>query len=344
MARKKPRPRQINLALQGGGSHGAFTWGVLDALLEDGRYGFEGISGTSAGAINGAVLVCGLAKDGPEGARQLLEDLWLEISRQSAFGPFQVDWLGRLSGSPNLDSSPAYVAFDLMMRVASPYQFNPLNWNPLRDVLTKLVDIDCLTQCQQPRLYVSATNVAKGRLRVFAGPDISIDALLASACLPFLFQAVEIEGEHYWDGGYMGNPTLYPLIHACEARDVLVVQVNPIERDGVPRTGTAIMNRVNEVSFNATFMREARALGLINRLLEENQLQSGQVGLRPMYLHMIGKEAEMGHFGASSKLNGDLGFLRELFGLGRAAAIEWLAEDAEHVGHRSSFEVGSLQA
>ncbi len=344
MAARKRSPQRINLALQGGGSHGAFTWGVLDALLEDGRYEIEGISGTSAGAVNGAILTCGLAKGGRDGARQLLEDLWVEISRRSAFGPFQSDWLGRLTGSPNLDVSPAYVAFDFMMRVASPYQFNPLNWNPLRDVLDKLVDIDCLCQSQLPRLYVSATNVTKGRLRVFAGNDITIDALLASACLPFLFQAVEIDGEEYWDGGYMGNPTLYPLIHACEARDVLVVQVNPIERDDVPRSGTAIMNRVNEISFNATFMREARALGLINRLLAEHQLTDGQSGLKPMYLHMIGKEAEMGHFGASSKLNGDLGFLRELFALGREATAEWLATDAEHVGRKSTFEVASLQA
>ncbi|NNG05851.1 MAG: patatin-like phospholipase family protein, partial [Inquilinus sp.] len=230
-ASKKAAPagRVVNLALQGGGSHGAYTWGVLDRLLEDGRLSFEGISGTSAGAINGALLICGLAKGGPDGARALLEELWTRVGEQAAFAPFQPTWADRLTNNPNLDNSPAYIAFDMMLRLASPYQFNPLDYNPLRGLLTGMIQpIETLHASDPPRLYVSATDVLNGRLKVFEGEELSVEALIASACLPFLFQAVQIKGNAYWDGGYMGNPTLYPLIHSCEARDIVVVQINPI--------------------------------------------------------------------------------------------------------------------
>ena len=337
-----PAGRVVNLALQGGGSHGAFTWGVLDRLLEDGRLSFEGISGTSAGAINGALLICGLAKGGPEGARALLEELWSRVGEHAAFAPFQPTWMDRLSGNPNLDNSPAYVAFDMMLRLASPYQFNPLDYNPLRGILTELIDPNTMRASRQPRLYVSATDVLNGRLKVFANDELSIEALLASACLPFLFQAVQIEGSSYWDGGYMGNPTLYPLLHSCAAQDVVVVQINPIHRPDVPMTPTAIIDRMNEIGFNSTFLRETRAMALINRLLEERKLDPETCGLKPIHLHLIGAEAEMSRYTTSSKFNADFSFIMDLHALGRETASAWLDDPYDSLGQRTTFEAGAL--
>ncbi|NBB84099.1 MAG: patatin-like phospholipase family protein [Alphaproteobacteria bacterium] len=334
--------RAISLALQGGGSHGAFTWGVLDRLLEDGRFDIEGISGTSAGAVNGAVLAYGLATGGADGARALLEQLWTRVADRAQYGPFQPTPWDRMTGNPNLDASPIYAAFDLMTRMVSPYQFNPFDWNPLRDLLDDLIGFDTLRALAKPRLYVSATNVTRGQLKIFAGEELSIEALMASTCLPFLFRAVEIGGKAYWDGGYMGNPTLYPLIHACDARDVVVVQINPIRRPDVPMMPTDIIDRMNEISFNSTFLREARAMGLINRLLEERELDEKSCGLRPVYLHMIGDEAAMDELTASSKLNADWSFLERLFRIGRARADQWLEDCASDLGKRSTFDAGEM--
>jgi NTE family protein len=340
----RTEPRPVSLALQGGGAHGAFTWGVLDRLLEDGRLSFEGISGTSAGAVNGAVLAYGLVTGGREKARELLDALWRRIACGAIWSPIQPSWIDRLTGNPNLDGSPAYLAFDFLSRLLSPYQLNPTGWNPMRDLLGGLMDMEVLRSAQEVRLYVSATNVRSGRLKVFAGPELSVDALLASACLPHLFQAVEIGGEHYWDGGFMGNPTIYPLIHACASPDVLVVQINPISRPDLPRTATEIMDRVNEVSFNATFMREIRALGLVNRLIAEKRLEPGECGLRPIFLHLIGNEEAMRDFTMPSKLNADWGFLRHLFDIGREAAGLWLDAHCAQVGREGTFMVDSLLA
>jgi len=332
--------KRISLALQGGGSHGAFTWGVLDRLLEDGRFTVEGISGTSAGAVNGAVLAHGLRGGGPERARALLGELWTRIADRALLSPFQPTWWDRLTGNPNLDASPAYAIFDAMTRVVSPYQFNPLDFNPLRDILDAMLDMSVLQGPGDPKLYVSATDVTEGRLHVFQGESLSIDALMASTCLPFLFKAVEISGRYYWDGGYMGNPTLYPLVHECEATDIVVVQINPIRRPDVPMTPTAIMDRINEISFNSTFMREVRSMGLINRLIDEGRLDGPACGLRPAYVHMIGAEEEMDRLTASSKLNADWGFVRDLFDLGRETAGGWIEETAGALGRRSTFDPG----
>lgn len=341
-ATARRRRRTVSLALQGGGSHGAFTWGVLDRLLEDGRLGVEGISGTSAGAVNGAVLAYGLAAGGNDAARRLLAQLWERVAESARLGPFQPTPWDRFTGNPNLDASPTYAVFDLLTRITSPYQFNPFDWNPLRDLLADLIDFDVLRRAKRPRLYVSATNVTRGQLKVFAGDELSIEALMASTCLPFLFRAVEIDGEAYWDGGYMGNPTLYPLIHACDARDVVVVQINPIRRPEVPMMPTDIIDRMNEISFNSTFLREVRAMGLINRLLEERELDEKSCGLKPVYLHMIGDEAAMDGLSASSKLNADRAFLERLFADGRARADQWLEDCAPELGKRSTFDAGAL--
>ncbi|HYD30555.1 MAG TPA: patatin-like phospholipase family protein [Azospirillaceae bacterium] len=340
---EKADTKTVNLALQGGGSHGAFTWGVLDTLLADGRIDVEGISGTSAGAMNGAVLAYGLATGGRETARELLEVFWRRVSGQFTWGPIQPTLFG-LTGNPNLEYMPLYAGFDMMIRVMSPYLFNPMDYNPLREILTGVIDFKTLREIQAPRLYVNATNVSRGKLRVFAGPEISVEALMASSCLPFLWQAVEIEGEAYWDGGYMGNPTLYPLIHACNARDVLVVQINPITRESVPMTPTAIVDRMNEISFNSTFLREVKALELINRLLRQTGVEEGECGLRSVFLHLIGDEEHMRHYTVSSKLNTDYGFICHLRDLGRDSARLWLDRNFERIGQESTFVVDSMMA
>ncbi|WP_225889843.1 patatin-like phospholipase family protein [Indioceanicola profundi] len=337
---RPPLTKTVNLALQGGGSHGAFTWGVLDKLLEDGRLGVEGISGTSAGAVNGALLSYGLLTGGRETARELLHRLWRRLAKANAFGPMSPSWLSGLTGDPHLDCHPVYAGFDLMIRMMSPYQFNPLGLNPLQDVLCGLIDFDVLRKATGIRLYVCATNVTQGKLKVFTGAELSSDCLLASACLPFLFQAVQIDGEHYWDGGYMGNPTIYPLIHDCTARDILVVQVTPVERPSVPTTPTAIVDRVNEISFSSSYLRELRSVELINRLIAEGRLTAEEAGMKPVHLHRIEAEERMARLGVSSKLNADWGFLTELRDLGRDCAARWLEQRYDSVGTESSYEVG----
>src|SRR5260221_4295437 len=236
MADATNHKKRINLALQGGGAHGAFTWGVLDRLLEDDRLEIEGISGTSAGAMNAAALVQGYMSGGRDGARAALDKFWNRLSEFSVYGPVQPGLVDRLMGNFNLDSSPSYLLFDAIQRMFSPYQLNPLNWDPLRTVLEEEIDIEAVRRNSHIKLFVSATNVRTGKIRVFEHSELTIDVLLASACLPLVFQAIEIEGDPYWDGGYMGNPAIFPLIYGCKSPDVLLVEINPIERAGTPKT------------------------------------------------------------------------------------------------------------
>src|SRR6202022_3918352 len=241
-------PILIDLALQGGGAHGAFTWGVLDRLLEEPQLQIEGISGPSAGAMNAAVLVHGHAAGGSKGAKAALEDFWRRVARAATFSPFRRSPLDILMGRWTLDNSPLFLALDLAARVFSPYVLNPRGANPMRDILTECVDFAHLEQ-SPIRLFVTATNVRTGRGRVFQNAELTPDVLLASACLPTLFQAIEIDGEPYWDGGYSGNPTITPLIRECKSQDTILVQINPVEREGRPRSASEILNRLNEVSF-----------------------------------------------------------------------------------------------
>ncbi|HEU4620806.1 MAG TPA: patatin-like phospholipase family protein, partial [Burkholderiaceae bacterium] len=259
----------VNLALQGGGSHGAFTWGVLDALLEDGRVEFEGITGASAGAMNAAVLADGMLDrpaDPREGARQALHDFWRSISQQVGFlssnnltPRVSIFGFPEFQQSYALDRNPAFLAFDWLTRVASPYQLNPLNFNPLRDVLNEWIDFERLQTSAPFKLFVCATNVRTGRPRVFRESELTCDMLLASACLPFFFQAPEIGGEHYWDGGFSGNPPLFPLHTETVTRDIVLVAINPLIRPHLPTTATEIIDRVNELSFNSNLLLEMRA-------------------------------------------------------------------------------------
>jgi len=344
--RRRPTPilpgttRTINLALQGGGSHGAFTWGVLDRLLEDGRVEFDSLCGTSAGAMNAVVLAAGWAENGRAGARERLERFWNGVADIGSFSPIQRTWLDRLAGNWRVDAWPGFLVMDLLGRVLSPYQTNPLNLNPVRDLLEGLVDIDQVRHASGLKLFLCATNVRSGKVKVFDTSELSIDAVMASACLPFVFQAVEVDGEHYYDGGYMGNPALFPLAYNSNCRDVLIVQINPLYRAEVPKTAREILDRVNEITFNSTLMREMRAVHFVNRLIAAGKLD--HEAYRITRIHMIHGEEAMADLPASTKLNPERSFLHHLRDIGRRAAEEWLERDLGCVGVESSVDVRSL--
>jgi len=334
---KAPR-KIINLALQGGGSHGAFTWGVLDRLLEDDRIDFEGVTATSAGAMNATLLAYGHMVGGNEGARRALEDFWHRISDASKKGPLQPSWIDKAMHNYGLDYSPAFQVLDMMSRVFSPYELNPLNLNPLKDVLEAAVDFKRLREQPSPiKLFLSATNVRTGKVKVFDKHELCAEAVLASACLPFMFQAVEIDGEAYWDGGYMGNPAIFPVIYNCDSRDVLVVHINPMERADVPKTAKEIMNRINEISFNSSLMREMRAIIFVSSLIESGRLDGKD--MKHMLMHSISADEVMVGLGVNSKLNADWEFLQHLKETGRRHAEAWLAENYESIGVTSSVDI-----
>jgi NTE family protein len=338
-----PGANPIMLALQGGGSHGAFTWGVLDRLLDDESLPIAGISGTSAGALNAAVLACGWVDGGRAGAQAALRNFWLDVAGQHSA------WRGGCFGQPaqglaayNLDQHPLYLWQQQFLRLFSPYQFNPLGNDPLRAVLARHVDADRLQRCPIP-LFITATAVRTGQPRVFERADLGIDALLASACLPQLFRAVQIDGEPYWDGGYSGNPALWPLIYQTAALDLVLVKINPLSRPGTPDTPEEIADRVNEITFNTALVGEMRAIGFVSRLVEQGQLSGDDY--KNLRLHMVADDEGLAPLHASSKVNTDRSFLEALHRLGRAAAERWLAAHRADVGVRSSLDLrGSFLA
>lgn len=329
--------RTINLALQGGGAHGAFTWGVLDRLLEEPSIRIEGISGTSAGAMNAAALADGFVAGGAEGARRALDAFWSAIAEAARFSPLQRGPLERLLGTWRLDPSPGHAGFELLTRMLSPYQFNPMNLNPVQSLLERTIDFARVRACRELKLFVSATNVRSGKIRVFENADLSAAAVMASACLPFMFHAVELDGEHYWDGGYMGNPAIYPIIYGCRSADVVIVQINPLHRPELPIQASDILNRVNEISFNSTLMREMRAVHFVTRLIDEGRLDRD--GYKRMLIHMVEADAELRPLGASSKLNAEGDFLRHLKAIGRRACGNWLRRAASSLGVESTVDL-----
>ncbi|WAC29532.1 patatin-like phospholipase family protein [Ancylobacter sp. SL191] len=334
--------KPLNLALQGGGAHGAFTWGVLDRLLEDGRIAVEGISGTSAGAMNAAVLATGLAKDGNEGGRRALEAYWRDVSKDGRTSPLQRTLLDRLMGNWSLNSNPSYIAFDMMSRFLSPYDFNPLNINPLMELIERHVDFPALQSCRHVHVFVSATNVHTGKARIFARHELTPEAIMASACLPFMFQAVEIDGVPYWDGGYMGNPALYPFYNAVKTDDILLVQINPIIRRETPKTARDISNRMNEITFNASLLAQLRAAEFVTRLLKHGSLKKkgdGIDGYRDLRLHRIDGAEKLVALDASTKMNAEWEFLVYLKEIGREAADVFLARHFDDIGVRSTLDV-----
>lgn len=334
MAHRVEVQKTINVALQGGGSHGAFTWGVLDRLLEEERLDIEGISGASAGAMNGAMVAQGFYRGGRTGARAALERYWRRVSEIAGLSPLHRSLAERLLGVWGGSWLEA------ASRAFSPYDLNPLNLNPLRDALEDLIEVPAIRSCLEVKLFVAATNVETGKVRVFSKHELSIDALLASACLPLGFHAVEIDGAPYWDGGYMGNPPIFPLIYECESRDICVVQINPMLRKGTPRTAADILNRMNEITFNAPFIAEMRAIAFVQRLIEQDQLKGEATNrLKHMNMHLIAAEKRLRDYGAASKMNADLGFLLELKALGRATAARWLRKTWDDLDVRSSVDV-----
>ena len=331
-------PVLVDFALQGGGAHGAFTWGVLDRLLEEPWLRIDGISGTSAGAMNAAVLVDGHAKDGADGARAALEKFWRRVSNAALLSPLRRTPLDILLGRWTLDHSPIFLAMDLMTRLFSPYDLSPGGTNPLRNILAETVHFDRLAQASI-KLFVTATNVRTGRGRVFRNSEITPNVLLASACLPTLFQAIEIDGEGYWDGGYSGNPTITPLVRECNSQDTILVQINPVERPGLPRSARDILDRLNEVSFNAVLLKELRMIALLHQIAQPDNSESAKWA--EMRIHRISSNV-MIELGYSSKLNAEWEFLCMLRDEGRRAGDAFLRAHHDDLGQRSTFDLDEL--
>ena len=334
------KPKMIELALQGGGAHGAFTWGVLDRLLEDDRIMIEAICGTSAGAMNAVVVADGLDTGGKEGARQALKKFWSEVSKAGESSPFKRTWIDRLLGRWTLDFSPGYIFFEALSRLLSPYQINPLNINPLRDLVSSLVDFEHVRHAEGIKLFVIATNVRTGKKKVFHRQEMTVDMVMASACLPLAFQAVEIDGEAYWDGGYMGNPSLFPLVNDTQSRDIVIVQINPIVREELPRSAPEILNRINEITFNATLIKEVRAIAILKKLIAAEKLEDQLY--KDALFHRINADSELKSLGVSSKFNTEWAFLEHLHDVGYRTTSAWLDKNFDDLGKRSTLDIDSV--
>jgi NTE family protein len=328
--------KTISLALQGGGAHGAFTWGVLDALIEDGRLAFEAISGASAGAMNAAVMTDGWAAGGPDGARAALDRFWRHISIDGGLPELPRRAFDQLLSAWAPPGSPMSTWFDIWRSSFSPYQANPLDLNPLRDVLHDMVDFARL-QRSDAKLYIAATNVWSGKIRVFETSELKAEHLMASACLPTVFKSVEIDGEPYWDGGYMGNPALYPLFYAPKTHDVVLVQINPIERRETPCSVQEIQNRLNEITFNGGLLRELRAIDFVTRLIDGGKLSGDEY--KRMLMHRIDGGPKIAAYTADSRMNAELGFFLELRDIGRETAKAWLAAHYDAIGRESTLDL-----
>ena len=332
--------KRVNLALQGGGSHGAFTWGVLDALIEDGRLEFEALSGTSAGAMNAVIFMQGWAKNGPVGARAELKAFWTELGAMSIASPIQRTPLDRLQGTWNLDNSPAALWCDVMQRTLTPWMRNPLGLDPLRDLLRRHFDQSAVRECHGIKAFIAATNVQTGKVRIFTREELTIEAVLASACLPNVHEAVVIDGVPYWDGGFRGNPPIWPFIYACDSRDVVIVELDPSFRPGVPTPNAEIADRLNEITFGGALMAELRAIAFVQDMIEKGAI-TGEFGarLKTIMIHSINDEPSIAPLGSVSKFLIEPAFLEHLFQLGRVAATKWLAATFDDVGVKSSIDI-----
>jgi len=336
-----PARKRINLALQGGGAHGAFTWGVLDHLLSDDRLLVEGVSGASAGAVNAVMLADGLARGGPAEAVKRLADFWRAVSSTGNLPPVQRAVMERLLSFVPLEGSPVQAWLDALSHYFSPYDFNPLNLNPLKDLIDRFVDFEALRAYEDLQIFVSATNVQTGHVHVFPREKISADAVMASACLPLLFRAVEIDGVPYWDGGYLGNPVIFPFFGTTKTEDVIVVQINPLFREKTPTSSSEIMNRINEITFNSSLLNEYRAIEFVARLIDQGRLVrgTGPGQYRRINVHRIVLERVGTHFDAISKLSTDYDFFEMLRVSGRRAARRFLDAHFDDIGVRSTVDL-----
>jgi NTE family protein len=290
--------------------------------------------------MNAVALADGYTRAGPEGARAALEKFWRAMSGSVKHSPMQRTPLDRLTGNWGLENNPFYHFMNALTGVASPYQLNPMNINPLRDLVEESIDFEMVRKCTAFELFVSATNVETGRVKIFAREDLTVDMVMASACLPQMYQAVEIDGVPYWDGGYMGNPALFPLYGKTATDDILVIQINPIERKGAPRTAQEIQNRLNEISFNASLLKELRAIDFVDRLIDQGKLSTDDY--RPVKIHLIENEAALNPMGASSKMNVEWAFLTRLRDLGRETAAAWLDSSYDRIGVESTVDLRAM--
>jgi NTE family protein len=328
----------LNLALQGGGAHGAYTWGVLDRLLDEKDIDIHGVSGSSAGAMNAVVMSYGFRKGNRKGAKQALSDFWTEVSSVGALcSPVKATPLEQWQDKWNLDGSFSYEVFDMLTRIFSPYQINPFNLNPLRYILRNQIDWDVVNGGGDMPLFLTATSVRTGRPRIFRCHEVTIESLLASACIPFYFQTIEIDGEPYWDGGYMGNPSIWPLIYYTHHRDILLVQINPLEREGTPHKASEIINRLNEITFNSSLISEMRAIDFVTRLIDENHLSGEKY--KHVNMHMIPSPTMTDELNSSSKLNTDIKFFTLLREVGQNAAEAWLKKNKDQIGVQGSIDI-----
>ena len=332
--------KKINLALQGGGAHGAFTWGVLDHLLGDERIEIAGISGASAGAMNAVMVADGLARGGREEARRRLAEFWRAASAGGDLPPVQRAVADRLFSLMPFATTPLQHWFEAMSHYFSPYELNPLNINPLQDLIVRFVDFDAL-RAGNVELFIAATNVHTGRLRIFSRETLTPEAVMASAALPFVFRAVEIDGVPYWDGGYMGNPAIFPFLQTADADDVLLVQVNPVSRDTTPRTSAEIINRLNEITFNSALISELRAMDFANRLIEDGQLSRRAGRYRKLNLHRVHLGGLGNRLSGASKMKTDYDFFELLRRAGQRAAHRFLDRHFDDIGQRSTLDLAA---
>jgi NTE family protein len=337
-AARQTRPdgrKVVNLALQGGGSHGAFTWGVLDRLLEEERLTFEGISATSAGAVNAVVLADGLAAGGRKGAKDALQRYWKKVSDLASRSVFRPSPIDKADPGFGLEHSPGYLIMESMTYFASPYQMNPFNYNPLKEMLAATINFERVRAQQAVKLFVSATNVQTAKVKVFTGKEIDVEHVLASTCLPLMMQAVEVDGEYYWDGSYTGNPVIFPLFFDCQAPDIVMVHITPAERPGVPTTSPSIMNRMQEISFNTSLIREMRTIAYLTKLIDAGKVDGG----KRLFVHVIEAEDLIRNLSWSSRLNGDWGLLTHLREMGRRRADKWLETNFDRIGVESTVNL-----
>jgi NTE family protein len=339
-AQGAPTTKRINLALQGGGAHGAFTWGVLEHLLSDGRLVIEGVSGTSAGAVNAVMLADGLARGGPAEALKRLADFWRAVSNNGNLPPLQRAVVERMLSFIPLEGTPMQAWLDMMSKYFSPYDFNPLNINPLKDLFERFVDFDAVRAFSDLQLFISATNVQTGRVRIFSREKITAEALMASACLPLLFRAVEIDGIPYWDGGYLANPVIFPFFGTTTTEDVVVVQINPLIRQATPTSASEIMNRINEITFNSSLLSEYRAIEFVARLIDQGRLPrgNGPGEYRRINVHRIVLDQFGTGLDAASKISTDYNFFEALHINGKRAARRFLDDHFEDIGVHSTVD------
>jgi NTE family protein len=325
----------VNLAMQGSGSHGAFIWGVLDRMLEDERIAFDGVTATSAGAMNAVVLADGLASGGRQGAREHLRSFWKKMSEAAAKSPIAPSPIDQINPTFGLEHTPAYLWNEMLCRIMSPYELNPGDVNPLRDLLNATVDFERVRRQKVIKVFLCATNVRTSKVKVFPREELAAEHVLASGCMPIKMRAPEIDGEHYWDGGYMGNPAIFPVIYNCDARDVIMVHLTPFERAENPTTSPAIIARMQEIIFNSSLMREMRAIAFVTRLIDEGNITDG----KRMYMHLIEAEDVIRDLSGSSAMNGTWKFLTHLFEIGRERADKWLNAHYGQLGKETTVDM-----